>query len=98
MPTILVPLRGDRKRPCFHPVQRLPQLVSDKQFSALNGTTGGIEAPTVFKDTNGTLLTSSAPTRQGGEPMTISIPQRKSMKRGRGPTRIHRTKRQERPG
>ena len=28
--------------------------VSDKQFSALNGTTGGIEAPTVFKDTNGT--------------------------------------------
>ncbi len=28
--------------------------VSNKQFSALNGTTGGIEAPTVFKDTSGT--------------------------------------------
>ncbi|MGC9986355.1 MAG: family 43 glycosylhydrolase [Polyangia bacterium] len=28
--------------------------VSSKQFSVLNGTTGGIEAPTVFKDNSGT--------------------------------------------
>ncbi len=28
--------------------------VSSKQYSVLNGTTGGIEAPTVFKDTSGT--------------------------------------------
>ena len=28
--------------------------VSDQQFSALNGTSGGIQAPTVFKDNNGT--------------------------------------------
>jgi hypothetical protein len=27
---------------------------ADNQYSTLNGTTGGIEAPTVFKDTNGT--------------------------------------------